>query len=58
MPLYGFKLLNILIENNDNHVLVLKKLKYLTLIIDYYTIEKLNTNVLKLINKIVENKDI
>ena len=60
MPLYGVKLLGVLTKKDINFVSILKSLKFLNLIMDFFNVNnpKLSLVTLKLIGRIVECKDI
>ena len=60
MPLYGVKLLSLLTKKDIYFVSILKNLKYLNIIMDFFNASnpKLSLVTLKLIGRIVESKDI
>lgn len=51
MPLFGLKLLSVIVERNAAFVTVLKKLKLVNILVDYFTVghPKFNTFTVKIV---------
>lgn len=55
MPLYGLKLLQIIVERNSAFITILKKLKLISVLLDYFAIghPKFNGFIVKIVKLIV-----
>jgi hypothetical protein len=51
MPLFGLKLLSVIVERNAAFVAVLKKLKLVSILVDYFSVghPKFNTFTVKIV---------
>jgi hypothetical protein len=60
MPLFGLKLLSVIVERNSAFVAVLKKLKLVGILVDYFTVghPKFNTFTVKIVKQIVSSRDV
>ncbi len=60
MPLFGLKLLSVIVERNAAFVAVLKKLKLVSILVDYFTVghPKFNTFTVKIVKQIVSSRDL
>lgn len=60
MPLQAFKLLAAIIERNTAFVTIMKKLKLIEIMIDYFKVgnEKFNSYLVKIIAGVIESKDL
>jgi hypothetical protein len=60
MPLFGLKLLSVIIERNQNFVTILKKLKLIPHLVEYFTVgnSKFNAYTVKLIKQIVASREL
>ena len=60
MPRYGLQLLASIIERNSAFVTILKKLKLIDIMLEYFTLghEKFNTHLIKIVCGIVESKEL
>lgn len=60
MPLFGLKLLSVIVERNAAFVTVLKKLKLVNILVDYFTVghPKFNTFTVKIVKQIVSSRDL
>lgn len=60
MPLYGLKLLSVIVERNSGFVTILKKLKLIPILIDYFTVghPKFNLFTVKIIKSIVQSREV
>ena len=60
MPLFGLKLLSVIVERNPAFVAVLKKLKLVGILMDYFTVghPKFNTFTVKIVKQIVASRDL
>ena len=59
MPLFGLKLLSAIVERNPAFVTILKKLKLIGILIDYFTVghPKFNSFTVKIVKLIVESNE-
>lgn len=55
MPLFGLKLLSVIVERNSAFVTILKKLKLISVLIEYFAVghPKFNTFTVKIVKQIV-----
>jgi len=55
MPLYGLKLLQIIVERNSAFITILKKLKLISVLLEYFAIghQKFNGFIVKIVKLIV-----
>lgn len=60
MPLFGLKLLSVIVERNSAFVAVLKKLKLVGILLEYFTVghPKFNTFTVKIVKQIVSSRDL
>ena len=60
MPLFGLKLLSVIVERNPAFVAVLKKLKLVGILMDYFAVghAKFNTFTVKIVKQIVASRDL
>ena len=60
MPLFGLKLLSVIVERNSAFVAVLKKLKLVAILLEYFTVghPKFNTFTVKIVKQIVASRDL
>jgi len=51
MPLFGLKLLSVIVERNPDFVAILKKLKLVGILLDYFSVghPKFNTYTVKIV---------
>jgi hypothetical protein len=59
MPLFGLKLLSAIVERNSAFISILKKLKLIGILLDYFSVghARFNTNTVKIVKCIVESKE-
>jgi hypothetical protein len=59
VPLYGLKLLAAIIERNSAFVTIMKKLKLIEIMLEYFTLghEKFNAHLVKIVCGIIESKE-
>jgi len=60
MPLQAFKLLSAIIERNTAFVTIMKKLKLIEIMIDYFKAgnDKFNSYLVKIIAGVIESKEL
>lgn len=60
MPLYGIKFLNELVKKDINFVSILRNMRFLNVIFDFFQFNnaKLSVATLELIARVVESKDV
>lgn len=60
MPLFGLKLLSVIVERNQAFVAVLKKLKLVGILMEYFSVghPKFNTFTVKIVKQIVASRDL
>jgi hypothetical protein len=60
MPLFGLKLLSVIVERNSAFVAVLKKLNLVGILLEYFTVghPKFNTFTVKIVKQIVASRDL
>ena len=60
VPLYGLKLLHVIIERNPDFIGVLKKLKVLGILTEYFVVghNRLNMHTIRIVRSISESKDV
>ena len=60
MPLFGLKLLSVIVERNNAFVAILKKLKLISYLIDYFAVghSKFNAFTVKIVKQIVQSREV
>jgi hypothetical protein len=60
MPLYGLKLLSVIVERNQAFVTILKKLKLISILIDYFSVghPKFNAYTVKIVKQIISSREV
>ena len=60
MPLFGLKLLSVIVERNPGFVSILKKLKLIPILLDYFQVShsKFNTYTVKIVRSIVASREV
>lgn len=60
VPLFGLKLLSVIVERNSGFVAILKKLKLIEILLEYFAAghSKFNAYTVKIVRSIVAQKDI
>ena len=60
MPLFGLKLLSVIVERNNAFVTILKKLKLISILIDYFAVghPKFNAFTVKIVKQIVQSREV
>ena len=60
MPLYGLKLLSVIVERNNAFVTILKKLKLIPILIEYFAVghSKFNAYTVKIVKQIIASREI
>lgn len=60
MPLYGLKLLSVILERNQAFVMILKKLNLVQVLFEYFSVghEKFNAFTVKIVRAIVASREI
>jgi hypothetical protein len=60
MPLFGLKLLSVIVERNPAFVAVLKKLKLVGILLEYFSVghPKFNTFTVKIVKQVVASRDL
>jgi len=60
MPLFGLKLLSVIVERNSGFVAILKKLKLIEILLEYFAAghSKFNAYTVKIVRCIVAQKDV
>lgn len=60
MPLFGLKLLSVIVERNPAFVAVLMKLQLVGVLLDYFTVghPRFNTFTVKIVKQIVSSRDV
>lgn len=60
VPLYGLKLLHVIIERNPDFIGVLKKIKVLTMLSEYFIVghNRFNMHTIRIVRSISESKDV
>lgn len=60
MPLFGLKLLSVIVDRNTGFVTILKRLKLISILLEYFTVghPKFNTFTVKIVKSIVASRDI
>ena len=59
MPLFGLKLLTVIVDRNAAFVNILKRLKLIEILIDYFAVghSKFNTYTVKIVRSIVASRE-
>ncbi len=60
MPLFGLKLLSVIVERNAAFVAILKKLQLVGILMEYFAVghPRFNTFTVKIVKQIVASRDI
>jgi len=60
MPLFGLKLLSVIVERNQAFVTILKKLKLISILLEYFAVghSKFNAFTVKIVKQIVSSREI
>ena len=60
MPLFGLKLLTVIVDRNQAFVTILKRLKLIEILVDYFAVghSKFNTYTVKIVRSIVASREI
>lgn len=60
MPLYGLKLLSVIVERNQAFVTILKKLKLISILLEYFSVGhlKFNAFTVKIVKQIVSSREV
>lgn len=60
MPLYGLKLLSVIVERNSAFITILKKLKLISVLIEYFAVghPKFNAFTVKIVKQIVQSREV
>ena len=60
MPLYGLKLLSVIVERNQAFVTILKKLKLIGTLVEYFAVghSKFNAFTVKIVKQIVQSREV
>ena len=60
MPLFGLKLLSVIVERNQAFVTILKKLKLVSILMEYFSVghPKFNAFTVKIVKQIVSSRDV
>ncbi len=60
MPLFGLKLLSVIVDRNQAFVTILLKLKLVSILIEYFTVghPKFNAFTVKIVKQIVSSREV
>mmetsp|Transcript_27646 Transcript_27646/g.26669 ORF Transcript_27646/g.26669 Transcript_27646/m.26669 type:complete len:118 (+) Transcript_27646:3131-3484(+) len=60
MPLFGLKLLSVIVERNQGFVTIIKKLRLIQILLDYFTVghAKFNSFTVKIVKQIVASREV
>jgi hypothetical protein len=60
MPLFGLKLLSVIVDRNQAFVTILKKLNLISVLVDYFQVNnsKFNSFTVKIVKVIVASKEL
>ncbi len=60
MPLYGLKLLSVIVERNQAFVTILKKLRLIQKLLEYFTVghQRFNESTVKIVKAIVATREV
>jgi hypothetical protein len=60
MPLYGLKLLSVILERNQAFVMILKKLNLISVLLEYFSVghAKFNAFTVKIVRAVVASREI
>ena len=60
MPLYGLKLLSVILERNQAFVMILKKLNLIPVLLEYFSVGhgKFNAYTVKIVRAVVVSREI
>lgn len=60
MPLFGLKLLAVIVDRNQAFITILVKLNLITILLDYFSIDhkKFNLHTVKIVKSIVSSKEV
>ena len=60
MPLFGLKLLSVIVERNQGFVTILKKLKLISVLLEYFAVghAKFNAFTVKIVKQIVQSREV
>mmetsp|Transcript_1878 Transcript_1878/g.1327 ORF Transcript_1878/g.1327 Transcript_1878/m.1327 type:complete len:169 (+) Transcript_1878:444-950(+) len=60
MPLFGLKLLSVIVERNQGFVAIIKKLNLVPILLDYFSVgqEKFNSFTVKIVKQVVASREV
>lgn len=60
MPLFGLKLLSVIVERNNAFVTILKKLKLISILVEYFAVghAKFNAFTVKIVKQIISSREL